>query len=82
MLNIEENLKYNITVPKLITVADYIHILKQKTHIYIRTNSYNWWEMLFTGKVNKDLEISSAVKAAELCMLNSFAILRNTQIII
>ena len=30
--------------------------------------------ILFTGKVNKDLEISSAVKAAELCMLNSFAI--------
>ena len=33
-------------------------------------------KMLFTGKVNKDIEIPSAVKAAELCMLNSFAILK------
>ena len=34
-------------------------------------------KMLFSGKVNKDIEISSAIKAAELCMLNSFAILKN-----
>ena len=33
--------------------------------------------MLFTGKVNEDVEIPSAVKAAELCMLNSFAILKD-----
>ena len=34
-------------------------------------------KILFTGKVNKDIEIPSAVKAAELCMLNSFAILKD-----
>ena len=33
--------------------------------------------MLFTGKVNKDIEMPSAIKASELCMLNSFAILKD-----
>ena len=80
MLNIEENLrKYNITIPKANKpVANYSPYVKTEKLIFISgqipTTDGN---MLYTGKVNKDVEISSAVKAAELCMLNSFAILRN-----
>ena len=80
MLNIEENLKkYNITIPKANKpVANYSPFVKTEKLIFISGQiPIAEGNMLFTGKVNKDLEISSAVKAAELCMLNSFAILKD-----
>jgi len=80
MLNIEENLrKYNITIPKPNKpVANYSPYVKTEKLIFISGQiPITDGNMLFTGKVNKDVEISSAVKAAELCMLNSFAILKD-----
>ena len=80
MLNIEENLrKYNITIPKANKpVANYSPYVKTKNLLFISGQiPITDGNMLFTGKVNKDVEISSAVKAAELCMLNSFAILKD-----
>ena len=80
MLNIEENLrKYNITIPKANKpVANYSPFVKTEKLIFISGKiPIADGNMLFTGKVNKDLEISSAVKAAELCILNSFAILKD-----
>ena len=80
MLNIEENLrKYNITIPKANKpVANYSPYVKTEKLIFISGQiPITDGKMLFTGKVNKDVEISSAVKAAELCMLNSFAILKD-----
>ena len=80
MLNIEENLrKYNITIPKANKpVANYSPYVKTEKLIFISGQiPITDGNMLFTGKVNKDVEISSAIKAAELCMLNSFAILKD-----
>ena len=80
MLNIDENLrKYNITIPKANKpVANYSPYVKTEKLIFISGQiPITDGNMLFTGKVNKDLEISSAIKAAELCMLNSFAILKD-----
>ena len=80
MLNIEENLrKYNITIPKANKpVANYSPYVKTEKLIFISGQiPIADGNMLFTGKVNKDVKISSAVKAAELCMLNSFAILKD-----
>ena len=34
-------------------------------------------ELIYKGKVGKDLDIVSAKKAAEICMLNSFAVLKS-----
>ena len=80
MLNIEENLRtYNITIPKANKpIANYSPYVKTEKLIFISGQiPIADGNMLFTGKVNKDIEISSAVKAAELCMLNSFAILKD-----
>ena len=80
MLNIEENLrKNNITIPKANKpVANYSPYIKTEKLIFISGQiPIADGNMLFTGKVNKDVEISSAVKAAEICMLNSFAILKD-----
>ena len=80
MLNIKENLKkYNITIPKANKpVANYSPYVKTEKLVFISGRiPIADGNILFTGKVNKDLEISSAVKAAELCMLNSFAILKD-----
>ena len=80
MLNIEENLrKYNITIPKANKpVANYSPFVKTEKLVFISGQiPITGGNMLFTGKVNKDVEISSAVKAAELCMLNSFAVLKD-----
>ena len=80
MLNIEENLrKYNITIPKANKpVANYSPFVKTEKLVFISGQiPITDGNMLFTGKVNKDVKISSAVKAAELCMLNSFAILKD-----
>ena len=80
MIDIEENLrKYNITIPKANKpVANYSPYVKTKNLLFISGQiPITDGNMLFTGKVNKDVEISSAVKAAELCMLNSFAILKD-----
>ena len=80
MINIEENLrKYNITIPKANKpVANYSPYVKTENLLFISGQiPIVDGKMLFTGKVNKDIEIPSAVKAAELCMLNSFAILKD-----
>ena len=80
MLNIEKNLKkHNISIPKANKpIANYNPYVKIEKLIFISGQiPMADGNMLFTGKVNKDVEISSAVKAAELCMLNSFAILKD-----
>ena len=80
MLNIEENLRRNnIIIPKANKpVANYSPYVKTEKLVFISGQiPIADGNMLFTGKVNKDVEISSAVKAAELCMLNSFAILKD-----
>ena len=80
MINIAENLKkHNITIPKANKpVANYSPYVKTEKIIFISGQiPIADGNMLFTGKVNRDVEISSAVKAAELCMLNSFAILKD-----
>ena len=79
-MNIEENLrKYNITIPKANKpVANYSPFVITENLIFISGQiPIVDGNMIFTGKVNKDIEIASAVKAAELCMLNSFAVLKN-----
>ena len=80
MINIEENLKkYKIIIPKANKpVANYSSYIITENLIFISGQiPIADGKMLFTGKVNKDIEIPSAVEAAELCMLNSFAILKN-----
>ena len=79
MINIEENLRnYNIAIQRLISLLLIIALMLKRKLIFISGQiPITGGNMLFTGKVNKDLEISSAVKAAELCMLNSFAILKD-----
>ena len=79
-MNIEENIrKYNINIPKPNKpVANYSPYVKMENLIFISGQiPIADGKMLFTGKVNKDIEIRSAVEAAELCMLNSFAILKD-----
>ena len=80
MINIEDNLRtHNIRIPKANKpVANYSPYIKTENLIFISGQiPVVDGKILFTGKVNKDLEIASAIKAAELCMLNSFAILNN-----
>ena len=80
MINIEENLKkYKIIIPKANKpVANYSSYIITENLIFISGQiPIADGKMLFTGKVNKDIEIPSAVEAAELCMLNSFAILKD-----
>ena len=80
MINIEENLrKHNITIPKANKpVANYSPYVKTDNLIFISGQiPIADGNMLYTGKIKKEIEISSAVKAAELCMLNSFAVLKN-----
>lgn len=80
MNNIKENLKkYNITIPKANKpVANYSPYVKTENMIFISGQiPIVDGSILFTGKVNKDVEMPSAIKAAELCMLNSFAILKD-----
>ena len=80
MTNIEDNLRtHNIKIPKANKpVANYSPYIKTENLIFISGQiPVVDGKILFTGKVNKDLEMASAIKAAELCMLNSFAILNN-----
>ena len=80
MTNIEDNLrKHNIKIPKANKpVANYSPYIKTENLIFISGQiPLVDGKILYTGKVNKDLEMASAIKAAELCMLNSFAILNN-----
>ena len=80
MINIEENLKkYKIIIPKANKpVANYSPYVVTENLVFISGQiPIADGKMLFTGKVNKDIEIPSAVEAAELCMLNSFAILKD-----
>ena len=68
MINIEENLRnYNITIPKANKpVANYSPYVKTENLLFISGQiPIVDGKMLFTGKVNKDVEIPSAVKAAE-----------------
>ena len=79
MINIEENLrKYKIIIPKANKpVANYSPYVITENLIFISGQiPIVDGNMIFTGKVNKDIEIASAVEAAELCMLNSFAVLK------
>ena len=80
MTNIENNLRtHNIKIPKANKpVANYSPYIKTDNLIFISGQiPLVDDKILFTGKVSKDLEMASAIKAAELCMLNSFAILNN-----
>ena len=80
MTNIEENLRtHNITIPKSNKpVANYSPYVKTENLIFISGQiPIVDGRVLFTGKVNKNIEMPSAIKAAELCMLNSFAILKD-----
>ena len=80
MLNIEENLKkYNIVIPKANKpVANYSpYVITDKLIFISGQIPIANGSMIFTGKVNKDIEMPFAVKAAELCMLNSFAVLKD-----
>ena len=78
MMNIEENLKkHDIIIPTPAKpVANYSPYLISKNLIFIsgQIPIING-NIIYKGKVNKDLTINKSVKAAELCMLNSFAIL-------
>ena len=77
-MNIEENLKkYNIKIPKPTKpVANYSPYVISKDLIFIsgQIPILNG-SIIYKGKVNKDLDIKLSIKATELCMLNSFAIL-------
>ena len=67
MINIEENLrKYNITIPKANKpVANYSPYVKTENLLFISGQiPIVDGKMLFTGKVNKDVEMPSAVKDA------------------
>ena len=78
MMNIEKNIKkYNIMIPKPTKpVANYSPYSISKNLIFIsgQIPIVNG-NIIYKGKVNKDLSINESVKATELCMLNSFAIL-------
>ena len=77
-MNIEENLKkYNILIPlPTKPVANYSPYRISKNLIFISGQiPIVDGNIIYKGKVNKDLNINDSIKAAELCMLNSFAIL-------
>ena len=79
-MNIEENLKkYNILIPIPVKpVANYSPYVISKNLIFISGQiPIVDGKVIYKGKVNKNISIHQAVKAAELCMLNSFAILIN-----
>ena len=80
MMNIEENLKkHNILIPTPAKpVANYSPYTISKDLIFISGQiPIQDGNIIYKGKVNKELSINDSVKAAELCMLNSFAILIN-----
>ena len=77
-MNIEENLKkYNILIPTPVKpVANYSPYIISKNLIFISGQiPIVDGNVIYEGKVNKDLTINESIKAAELCMLNSFSIL-------
>ena len=77
-MKIEENLKkYNIRIPKPTKpVANYSPYTISNNLIFISGQiPIIDGNIIYKGKVNKDLSINESIKAAELCMLNSFAIL-------
>ena len=78
MMNIKENLKkYNIRIPKPAKpVANYSPYTISNNLIFISGQiPIVDGNIIYKGKVDKDLSINESIKAAELCMLNSFAIL-------
>tara|TARA_B100000900_G_C20219784_1_gene569336 strand:- start:115 stop:588 length:474 start_codon:yes stop_codon:yes gene_type:complete len=78
MINIETNLKkHNILIPTPAKpVANYSPYTISKDLIFISGQiPIIDGNIIYKGKVNKDLSINESIKAAELCMLNSFAIL-------
>ena len=77
-MNIEQNLKkYNIRIPPPVKpVANYSPYVISKNLVFISGQiPIIDKNVIYEGKVNKDLNIDESIKAAELCMLNSFAIL-------
>ena len=80
MINIETNLKkHNILIPTPAKpVANYSPYIISKNLIFISGQiPIADGNVVYKGKVNKNLSMNESIKAAELCMLNSFAILIN-----
>ena len=78
MMNIEKNIKkYNIKIPTPVKpVANYSPYIISNNLIFISGQiPIVDGNIIYKGKVNKDLSINESIKAAEICMLNSFAIL-------
>tara|TARA_E500000178_G_C16956159_1_gene723764 strand:- start:1028 stop:1501 length:474 start_codon:yes stop_codon:yes gene_type:complete len=80
MENIEKNLiKYKIKIPETIKpIANYNPFIFANNLVFISGQiPIQDGKIIYTGKVGKDLEIETAKKASELCMLNSFAVLKD-----
>ena len=80
MNNIEQNLiKNKIKIPPAVSpIANYSPYVITNNIIFISGQiPISEGTILYTGKVGNDIDIESAKKAAELCMLNSFAILKS-----
>ena len=80
MSNIEKNLKkYNISIPESIKpIANYSPFILSKNFVFISGQvPIIDGNIIYKGKVGKDLNIDEARKASRLCMLNSFAALKD-----
>ena len=79
MINIEKNmLKYNINIPEATKpIANYSPFMFSKNLIFISGQvPIQDGNIIFKGKVGKDLSAETAKAASKLCMLNSFAVLK------
>jgi enamine deaminase RidA (YjgF/YER057c/UK114 family) len=80
MNDIEQNLiKNKIKLPKATApIANYNPFVITNNIVFISGQiPISEGNVLYMGKVGIDISIETAKKAAELCMLNSFAILKN-----
>ncbi len=79
MKNIIENLnKLNIDLPEIAKpIADYVPYVKTKNIIFISGQiPIKNKNILYKGKLGKEISVEEGKKAAELCIINTFAILK------
>ena len=56
-------------------VANYSPYVLIKYNICFWANSFQEWNFAYKGKVGKDINIDEAIKASEICLINTLAVL-------